>query len=217
MASGTYLLRLRELPHTLVVLTRHDNRINGYEFNLDAMTSFEGDTGPYLQYAHARLCSIMRKVDIPVSQLQSADLSLLTEQHATELVRILVQFPDVVFTASRTLEPNTILTYLFRMTHALSSSYEVLHVVRSEPEVKKARMALYGSARQVLWNGMRLLGLSPVQRCVFTMPFTYSFRFIMLCPGLIGIGCSELNFANTLICCLGCDMIRCSVYLTLSF
>ncbi|RAK97263.1 arginine--tRNA ligase [Aspergillus ibericus CBS 121593] len=139
-------------------------RINGYDFNLDAMTSFEGDTGPYLQYAHARLCSIVRKSGLKVEELDTANLDLLTETHATDLARLLAQWPDVLLNTTKTLEPTTILTYLFRMTHVLSSSYDVLKVVGSEPETKKARMALYESARQVLHNGMRILGLSPVNR-----------------------------------------------------
>ncbi|KAF7119039.1 hypothetical protein CNMCM5793_008682 [Aspergillus hiratsukae] len=139
-------------------------RINGYDFNLDAMTSFEGDTGPYLQYAHARLCSIVRKSGLNVEELGSANLDLLTEPHAVDLVRLLATWPDVLLNTTKTLEPTTIITYLFRMTHILSSSYDVLKVVGSEPELKKARMALYEAARQVLHNGMRVLGLSPVQR-----------------------------------------------------
>ena len=128
------------------------------------MTSFEGDTGPYLQYAHARLCSITRKVNLSDEELSSADLSILTEAHATQLVRTLAQWPDVVQNTLKTLEPTTILTYLFKMTHSLSSSYDHLRIVGTEPEIMKARMALYDSARIVLSNGMRLLGLTPVER-----------------------------------------------------
>ena len=139
-------------------------RINGYEFDLERMTAFEGDTGPYLQYAHARLCSIERKAGIDMSKLANADVTLLTEAHAINLIRVLSQYPDVVLNALKTLEPATILTYLFKMTHALSSSYDVLQVVGSEPKLMEARLALYEAARQVLWNGMTLLGLSPVSR-----------------------------------------------------
>ncbi|KAI9723290.1 MAG: hypothetical protein M1812_001173 [Candelaria pacifica] len=139
-------------------------RINNYEFDINRMTSFEGDTGPYLQYAHARLCSIERKAQISHADLLTADLSLLTEPHAINLVRVLAQYPDVVQNTLKTNEPVTILTYLFQMTHRLSSSYDVLKVVGSEPELKKARMALYACARQVLNNAMKLLGLSPVER-----------------------------------------------------
>ncbi|KAJ5949277.1 Arginine--tRNA ligase cytoplasmic [Penicillium verhagenii] len=139
-------------------------RINGYTFNLEAMTSFEGDTGPYLQYAHARLCSMTRKSELNVDDLPSANFDLLTEQHAIDLIRLLATWPDVLLNTAKTLEPVTVLAYLFRMTHMLSSSYDVLKVLGSEPEVKKARMALYAAARQVLHNGMRVLGLNPVQR-----------------------------------------------------
>ncbi|KAI9741052.1 MAG: hypothetical protein M1834_002763 [Cirrosporium novae-zelandiae] len=141
-------------------------RINNYEFSLERMTSFEGDTGPYLQYAHARLCSITRKSELPSADilLETADLSLLTEPHAINLIRALSQWPDVVGNTLKTLEPQTILTYLFKMTHLLSSSYDVLKVKGSEEKVKIARGALYEAARQVLGNGMVLLGLNPVER-----------------------------------------------------
>jgi hypothetical protein len=141
--------------------------VNGYDFNLDAMTSFEGDTGPYLQYAHARLCSMARKSELDVNELVNANFDLLTEQHAVDLVRLLAQWPDVLLQTAKTLEPITVLSYLFKMTHMLSSSYDVLKVIGSEPDVKQARMALYASARQVLHNGMRVLGLSPVERLDF--------------------------------------------------
>lgn len=139
-------------------------RINNYEFDLSRMTSFEGDTGPYLQYAHARLCSIARRANLSAQDLATADLSLLTERHAVEVVRSLAQWPDVFINTLKTQEPVTVLTYLFRMTHLLSSSYEQLNVISAEPEVKKARGALYDCARVVLSNGMRLLGLNPVER-----------------------------------------------------
>lgn len=133
------------------------------------MTSFEGDTGPYLQYAHARLSSISRKAGLTAKDLESADLSLLTETHAIDLVRVLTSWPDMVQQTLKTLEPTTVLTYLFKMTHMLSSSYDVLQVVGSKPELMKARMALYEAARQVLNNGMKLLGLNPVERCVASL------------------------------------------------
>lgn len=131
---------------------------------METMTSFEGDTGPYLQYAHARVCSIERRAAIPAEELATADLSLLTETHAINIIRMLAQWPDVVNNTLKTLEPTTVLTYLFKMTHALSSSYDHLKIVGSEKELQKARMALYDACRIVLANGMRLLGLTPVER-----------------------------------------------------
>ena len=140
-------------------------RINGYDFDMDRMTSFEGDTGPYLQYAHARLCSITRRAAVDPARLLTADLTHLYEStHAVNLIRTLAQWPDVFVNTLKTQEPVTVLTYLFKMTHVLSSSYDHLQVVGSEESVKVARLALYEAARKVLGNGMRLLGLSPVER-----------------------------------------------------
>lgn len=130
------------------------------------MTSFEGDTGPYLQYAHARLCSITRRAALSAEDIASADLSLLVEPQAVNLIRVISQYPDVVQNTLKTLEPTTIMTYLFKMTHTVSSSYDHLQIVGSEKELQKARMALYDAARVVLNNGMRLLGLTPVERYV---------------------------------------------------
>ena len=144
-------------------------RINNYNFDMDRMTSFEGDTGPYLQYAHARLCSIYRKAvasDASLAELDlaSVDLSLLTEPHAVDLVRQLASWPDTFINTLKTQEPTTVLTYLFKMAHALSSSYDHLQVVGSERSLLVARLALYVAAKQVLNSGMRVLGLSPVER-----------------------------------------------------
>jgi arginyl-tRNA synthetase len=151
---------------SVMVQDMSGKRINNYEFNMDAMTSFEGDTGPYLQYAHARICSIERRAGLTADELASADLSLLTESHAVNLIRLLAQYPDVVQNVLKTNEPTNILTYLFKMTHVLSGSYDQLRIVGSEREIMKARMALYDAARIVLSNGMRLLGLNPVERYV---------------------------------------------------
>ncbi|EMT64258.1 Arginyl-tRNA synthetase, cytoplasmic [Fusarium odoratissimum] len=151
---------------SVMVQDMSGKRINNYKFDMDVMTSFEGDTGPYLQYAHARLCSIRRRVGLSDDELATANYDLLTEKHATDLVRLLSQWPDVVQNTLKTLEPTTILTYLFKMTHVLSSSYDHLRIVGSEPELQKARMALYDAARIVLHNGMSLLGLTPVERYV---------------------------------------------------
>ncbi|KAF1958073.1 arginyl-tRNA synthetase [Byssothecium circinans] len=145
-------------------------RINNYTFDMDRMCSFEGDTGPYLQYAHARLCSITRKViaaapDVANVDLGSAaDLTLLKEPQAVNLVRELASWPDILLNTVKSHEPTTVLTYLFKMAHALSSSYDHLQIVGSETEIMLARLALYTAARQVLNNGMRLLGLNPVER-----------------------------------------------------
>jgi arginyl-tRNA synthetase len=148
---------------------------NGYNFDMERMTSFEGDTGPYLQYAHARLCSMKRKSELKDSELASGDFSLITAKEGIELVRTLAQWPDVFANTLKTQEPVTVLTYLFKMSKALSSCYDAkdtsnknaktMSVMYADSHEKKvALMGLYESARVVLANGMKLLGLTPVER-----------------------------------------------------
>ncbi|KAK0703702.1 arginyl-tRNA synthetase [Lasiosphaeria miniovina] len=145
-------------------------RANNYSFDLQRMTSFEGDTGPYLQYAHARLCSISRKAGFTRDDLLATpsdfNLLLADSSYACDLLRVVARYPDMVRQAMKTLEPTTILTYLFALAHTLSSSYDHLRVVNPPegPSMSRARAALYGSARQTLHNGMVLLGLTPVDR-----------------------------------------------------
>ena len=106
---------------SVMVQDMSGKRINNYTFDLSRMTSFEGDTGPYLQYAHARLCSITRKAGLTSEEIASADLSLLTEPMAINLLRVIRQWPDVVQNVLKTLEPTTILTYVYHQFHRVNS------------------------------------------------------------------------------------------------
>lgn len=148
----------------VMIQDMQSKRINNYEFKWDRMLSFEGDTGPYLQYAHSRLSSVQRKAGIADEKLKSANFDLLTEESAATLIRILAQYPDVIKKALKTSEPSTVVTYLFNLTHVVSLCYDTLWVAGQEEELATARLALYASAKQVLYNGMVLLGLTPVER-----------------------------------------------------
>lgn len=139
-------------------------RINNYEFKWERMLSFEGDTGPYLQYAHSRLSSVQRKAGIAEDKLINANFELLTEPCAVNLARVLAQYPDALKRALKTNEPSAIVTYLFSLTHIVSQCYDILWVAGQEEDLATARLALYASAKQVLYNGMVLLGLTPVER-----------------------------------------------------
>ncbi|KAI0047130.1 arginyl-tRNA synthetase [Auriscalpium vulgare] len=142
-------------------------RINNYTFSWDRMTSFEGDTGPYLQYAHVRLTSLTRKNPelLPLPPPTEIATDTITEPAAREIVFLLGTYPDVVKTALRTHEPSGVVTYLFRLSHAISSAWETV-VVKGEADVDKARarMWLYVCARDVLGAAMRLLSIRPLER-----------------------------------------------------
>lgn len=128
-------------------------------------------SGPYLQYAHVRLSSIERKnapdlVLPPPAERSSATINtaLLTEPSAHAIVYLLAQYPDVVKLALKAQEPATIVTFCFRLCHAISSAWEVL-IVKGQPhDLALARLWLYVSAKDVLASAMRLLTLKPLER-----------------------------------------------------
>ncbi|KIO18962.1 hypothetical protein M407DRAFT_31366 [Tulasnella calospora MUT 4182] len=148
-------------------------RSMSYHFDWERVTSFEGDTGPYLQYTHARLCSMERMValedGLAISSLESIDTSLLlSTPKAREMVFYLATFPDVVRTALKTHEPSNLVTYCFKLAHLISSAWETLGVEvfvgRGEKEVAEARLLLYACAKNVLGSAMKMLSLTPLER-----------------------------------------------------
>ncbi|KZT24804.1 arginyl-tRNA synthetase [Neolentinus lepideus HHB14362 ss-1] len=143
-------------------------RINNYAFSWDRMKSFEGDTGPYLQYAHVRLASIARKNPhlLPLPSPSSIKVELLADSpHARDIVFLLGSYPDVVKTALKTHEPSGVVTFAFRLAHVISSAWDVMVVKGEEDvEVARARLWVYENARDVLGAAMRLLSIRPLER-----------------------------------------------------
>ncbi|KAI9320608.1 hypothetical protein BX666DRAFT_2017740 [Dichotomocladium elegans] len=137
-------------------------RIKNYDFDPNRMFSFEGDTGPYIQYAHARLMSVERKSGLQVNF--NANLDLLTEPTALEVVRTVAQYPDLIKGLTNGLEPCNVVTYAFKLSHDISACFENLWVRGAAPDVAEARLFMYWAARVTLGNAMRLLGLRPLER-----------------------------------------------------
>jgi arginyl-tRNA synthetase len=101
------------------------------------MTSFEGDTGPYLQYAHVRLTSLTRK-NSELLPLPPPEQIAAEKPAARGIAFLLGTYPDVVRTALRTHEPSGVVTFAFRLAHAISSAWETV-VVKGETDVERAR------------------------------------------------------------------------------
>ncbi|CAE6414557.1 unnamed protein product [Rhizoctonia solani] len=144
-------------------------RINNYSFNWSRMTSFEGDTGPYLQYAHVRLSSISRKNPelLPLPAAEKIQTDLLAEPQAREMVFLLASYPDVVRVACEKNEPSGVVTFAMRLSHAISSAWDPLPVkglAADQIEVARARLWLFLCARDVLGAAMRLLSIRPLER-----------------------------------------------------
>ena len=95
---------------------------------------------------------------------KDADLSLLVEPVAEDIVRMISKFPEVVKQAASTLEACTVVSYLFDLAHTISSAHSVLWVKDREQNIAEARMALFWAARVTLSNALRLVGLRPLER-----------------------------------------------------
>lgn len=145
-------------------------RIKDYDFKWSRMLDSEGDTGPYLQYAHSRLCSIERAANLKQTKdlFNEADLRIFSQHKEKTLISNLVmqlgQYPEVIKGMATSFEPCALVTYLFKLCHLVSSLYEVVRALDNNEEMKKAATLLYSCARITLGNGLRILGLVPLER-----------------------------------------------------
>jgi arginyl-tRNA synthetase len=118
----------------------------------------------YIQYAHARAASILRRAHIALgdeAEIAGLDyLNCLTEPEALALAITLGRFPEVVTTAAERLEPHDVANYLRQAASDFHTLYNAHHILEAEPAVMKARLALVAATRQVVTNGLNLLGVS---------------------------------------------------------
>jgi len=137
-------------------------RAKDVSFDWDRVLSFEGGSGVYLQYAHARVAGILRKCGVELTD--QVNTSLLREPLAHRMARHLERFPNVVADAARLYEPSLVSQYLLELARLLSAGYNELRVKDEQESLAQARLLLLWSVKQVLANGLRLLGLRPLER-----------------------------------------------------
>ena len=139
------------------------DRANNYTFDWEKMLSFEGNTAPYLQYAHARICSIFSKAEIERDSFRNASISLDDEREAT-LARAIIAFPQALDLACATHSPHKLATQLHAIAQAFASFYESCPVIASEGLTRESRLALCDLTARTLETGLSLLGISVPQR-----------------------------------------------------
>ena len=136
------------------------------DFDLDlAREASEKNPVFYLQYAHARICSIIRKSEEEgISFEADADLQLLTHEAETALIKELLHFPEVLDRAAETMEPHQVANYLRDVAVAFTQFYGHCRILGEDAALATARMQLARAARQVLRNGLAVLGISAPER-----------------------------------------------------
>ncbi len=133
-----------------------------YTFDAERMVATTGDTGPYLQYAHARVNQILRKAEAEGIGFES--VTVLAEPAEQSLALLLSRFGEVVTMVGETLQPHRLCGYLYEVAGALSSFYEQCPVLKSEGDVRSSRLALCAATRRVLASGLNLLGIEAPER-----------------------------------------------------
>lgn len=138
------------------------------DFDLDLAKS-QSNENPvyYVQYAHARICSIFEQAkerDIVVTDVSKADFSLLTGEHEEALLMQLERFPEMVETAASNYEPHQTTYYLRDLANAFHSYYNAVKFLDANEAERNARLALVAATKQVLANGLQLIGVTALEK-----------------------------------------------------
>ena len=136
------------------------DRRNGYDFDLEAMVSFEGETGPYVQYAYARIQSILRKADFKPSLDANYNLN---DAESWEIIKLLQDFARVVKRASDNFEPSLIAKYAISLAQAFNKYYAHTRILDENPE-RDSRLALSYTTAVVLKEALRMLGVEAPEK-----------------------------------------------------
>lgn len=136
------------------------DRRNGYDFDLEAMVSFEGETGPYVQYAYARIQSILRKANFTPSTDATYSSS---DPESWEIIKLLQDFSRVVKRAAENYDPSLIAKYAINLAQAFNKYYAHTRILDESPE-RESRLALSYSTAVVLKEALRLLGVDAPEK-----------------------------------------------------
>ncbi len=140
------------------------NRENNKEiiFDWEKSLEFEGATGPYIQYAHARICSILKKYNKPVSN--SIDFNQLSQPEESSLIKKLEEFPLILQHSASTYKPYLLANYVFELAQLFNEFYHKYNILKEDENIKKARILLIFCIQQVLENGLKLLGIEAPEK-----------------------------------------------------
>jgi arginyl-tRNA synthetase len=135
-------------------------RLNDINFSWEEMLTFEGETGPYVQYTHARACSLLRKGGYEPTSEVKLPAGALDSKEAWAVITLLNSFPEVIDRAREQFDPSQIGKYVIDLAQAFNKFYANVRILAEEEDVKTARLQLVAAVVTVLKEGLRLLGLA---------------------------------------------------------
>lgn len=145
-----------------------NSRIKDYVFSWEKILNFDGETGPYVQYTHARAASVLRNAEADTkSALDSAgnaDMSYIIQDSAYELARLIYAFPAAVAEAAEKYEPSIVTRHIVDIAQSFNRFYHNEHILVENEEEKKAKLLLTYAAKQTVKNGLLLLGMEVPER-----------------------------------------------------
>jgi arginyl-tRNA synthetase len=140
------------------------DRVKDYVFDWDRMLAFEGNTAPYLQYAHARIRSILRRAADGETPPESTDIEPTLVPQERDLILQLLQFDAAVHDTLDKYSPHRLCTYLFDLAQSFTSFYEACPVLKADPQTRAFRLRLCEQTSRVLAKGLDLLGIEAPER-----------------------------------------------------
>lgn len=145
-----------------------NNRIKDYVFNWDKVLNFDGETGPYVQYTHARCASVLRRAGedavAKAKALENIDYKYLTSESAYDLAKLLYKFPAVVLDAGEKYEPSIVTRHIVDLAQGFNKFYHDEHILTDNEDEKVAKVALVLAAKEAIKNGLALLGMGAPER-----------------------------------------------------
>ena len=145
----------------VVFFDLYNNRIKDIDFTWERALNFDGETGPYVMYTHARACSVLRKAG---SESAAPDFAALTDPYSQDVVRLIEQFPDILKSAVNRSEPSMVTRFAVDLAQAFNKFYYENKVMVDEAGTRAARLMLTDATRQVLKQALYLIGVEAPER-----------------------------------------------------